>query len=87
MFFSVLIALLVGISDALVNTGLFGFSAILCCLAFAERSWHSGINAVIAASLATLFTVMAHSAGVVVLTLPFIVSTWLVMSVGKRWEQ
>ncbi|WP_372832478.1 urea transporter [Pontibacterium sp.] len=87
MFCSVVITMLVGISDTQVNTGLFGFSAILCCLAFAERSWYAAISAVIAATLATLFTVMAHSAGVVVLTLPFIVSTWFVMSVGKRWGQ
>ena len=38
VLFSVVIALFVGISDALVNTGLFGFSAILCCLAFAESA-------------------------------------------------
>ena len=86
VLFSVVIALFVGISDAQVNTGLFGFSAILCCLAFADRSWHAAINAVIAASLATLCTVLAHAAGAVVLTLPFIVSTWFVMSVGSCWE-
>lgn len=86
VLFSVAMALFVGISETQVNTGLFGFSAILCCLAFAERSWHAVINAVIAASLATLLTVMAHAAGAVVLTLPFIVSTWLVMGVRRCWE-
>lgn len=87
VLFSIVIALFVGISEAQVNTGLFGFSAILCCLAFAERSWHSVISAVIAASLATLCTVLAYAAGAVVLTLPFIVSTWFVMSVGSCWER
>ncbi|MDI3324876.1 urea transporter [Pontibacterium granulatum] len=87
VLFSVVIALFVGISETQVNTGLFGFSAILCCLAFAEHSWHAVINAVIAASLATLCTVLAHAAGAVVLTLPFIVSTWLVMGVGRCWER
>ncbi|WP_372530126.1 urea transporter [Pontibacterium sp.] len=87
VLFSVVIALFVGISETQVNTGLFGFSAILCCLAFAERSWHAAFNAVIAASLATLCTVLAYAAGVVVLTLPFIVSTWLVMGVGRCWER
>ncbi|MCO4757859.1 MAG: urea transporter, partial [Oceanospirillaceae bacterium] len=87
VFFSVVITMIGGISAALVNTGLFGFSAILCCLAFAERSWHAAISAVIAASLATLCTMMAHAVGVVVLTLPFIVSTWLVMGIGRYWER
>lgn len=87
VLFSVVIALFVGISETQVNTGLFGFSAILCCLAFAERSWHAAISAVIAASLATLCTVLAYAAGVVVLTLPFIVSTWFVMGVGSCWER
>jgi urea transporter len=66
---------------SMVNIGLFGFNGVLCGIALSGKKWHHGILA-IASIFVSVFIMFGMSRlGIITLTAPFVISTWLVLSV------
>ena len=66
---------------SMINMGLFGFNGVLCGIALSGKKWHDGVLA-IAAIVVSVFIMFGLSRlGIITLTAPFVVSTWLLLSV------
>jgi len=79
----VIVAFACSFSIGIINMGLFGFNGVLCGIALSGKKWHHGILA-IASIVGSVFIMFGMSRlGIITLTAPFVMSTWLVLSVSK----
>lgn len=68
---------------SMMNLGLFGFNGVLCGIALSGKKWHHVVLA-IASIVVSVFIMFGMSRlGIITLTAPFVMSTWLVLSVSK----
>ncbi|MHA6697279.1 urea transporter [Chryseobacterium sp. A321] len=74
-----LIALLLREPISGLNAGLMGYNAILCAIALADSKRSSFVWISIATLLSVLLNIGLAKAGIITLTAPFILSTWMVL--------
>lgn len=80
---SIVIAYLFSLPISMINLGLFGYSAILTSMAFVE-SKKSFILSSIGVILSILALLIFNKFGIIALTAPFVISTWLVLFLSKK---
>lgn len=68
----------------MINSGMFGFNAVLCGIAFSNRRWTSLILATVSGMVSVFMMYGIMKLGVITLTAPFVLSTWLVLLFSQR---
>lgn len=66
-----------------INAGLMGYNAILCAIALTGKRWNDFIWITIAIILSTLLNVGLAMTGIITLTAPFVLVTWLILKLKK----
>ncbi len=66
-----------------INDGLMGYNAILCAIALTGKGWKDFLWITIAIILSTLLNIGLAMTGIVTLTAPFVVTTWMVLKLKK----
>lgn len=72
-------ALLLNIS--MINIGIFSYNAILCSIALGNNQKKDYLFITIAVILSVIFTYLFGKSGVIALTAPFVLSTWIVLAI------
>lgn len=82
----VVVAFACSYSLSMTNVGLFGFNGVLCGIAFSNKKGSSLIlaTASIVISIFLIYGIM--NLGIITLTSPFVLSTWLVLLLEKRFR-
>lgn len=62
-----------------INTGLMGYNAILCAIALTGESWRDFLWITIAITLSTLVNIWLSITGIITLTAPFVLVTWIIL--------
>lgn len=78
-----IVALACSLPLNMVNVGLFGFNAVLCGIAFSRKKWSSLILAVMSITASVFMIYGMANSGMIALTSPFVISTWLALLVEK----
>lgn len=65
-------------SAAAANAGLMGYNAILCAIALTGKRWQDFLWITIAIILSTLLNIGLGMTGIITLTAPFVLVTWVV---------
>ncbi len=68
----------------LVNMGLFGFNGVLCGIAFSDKKCGYVISAIAAITISVFITYGIMRLGIIPLTAPFVISTWLILLLRKK---
>ena len=68
----------------MINIGLFGFNGVLCGIALSNRKWHYLFLAIAAIVVSTFITYGMMNFGIITLTSPFVMSTWLVLLLKNK---
>jgi len=63
----------------MINIGVFGFNAVLCGIAFSSKKWTSLILATVSGIVSVFMMYGIMKLGVITLTSPFVISTWLIL--------
>lgn len=66
-----------------INEGLMGYNAILCAIALTGKRWKDFLWITIAIILSTLLNIGLAMTGIITLTAPFVVTTWVVLKMMK----
>ncbi len=82
-----LIALLFSFPIDSINLGFWGYNAILCSIALGKKSWVGFILATIGILLSVVLQVAISKIGMITLTSPFVIATWLTLLLGKVCNQ
>ncbi len=69
----------------MMNLGLFGFNGVLCGIALAERKWSQAYWAMAATSVSIFMVYGMLKMGFISLTSPFVISTWVVLLIKRRF--
>ena len=72
-------ALILSLPLNMIGIGLFGYNAILCGIAFESIKFKKFIFATIAILLSVLVSFWMGDIGIITLTAPFVISTWIVL--------
>ncbi|WP_347174747.1 urea transporter [Polaribacter uvawellassae] len=73
-------------SSSPINSGLMGYNAILCAIALTGKKWTDFLWITIAIILSTLLNIGLEMTGIITLTAPFILATWIVLILKKRLQ-
>lgn len=68
----------------MINAGLFGFNGVLCGIAFSSNKWTHGVLAIAAITVSVFITYGITNLGIISLTSPFVISTWLVLLINSK---
>ncbi|RZV58248.1 MAG: urea transporter [Candidatus Brocadia sp. BROELEC01] len=68
---------------SMIHAGLFAFNGVLCGLALAKVTWGNLILAVVASIVSVYITYGIMNLGIITLTSPFVLSTWLALLLGR----
>lgn len=68
----------------MINLGLFGFNGVLCGIALSREMWWKVIPAIAAIAVSVFMTCGIMNLGIIALTSPFVLSTWLVLWIGGK---
>lgn len=71
----------------MINIGMFGFNAVLCGIAFSNKNWNSVILAAASGVVSVFITCGIMNLGIITLTAPFVLSTWLILLLNKIIER
>lgn len=75
----VVVAFVCSFPLSMINIGLFGFNGVLCGIALSDKKWHRGILAIASIVVSVFVMVGMSRLGIITLTAPFVISTWLVL--------
>lgn len=75
----VVVAFVCSFPLSMINIGLFGFNGVLCGIALSDKKWHHGILAITSIVVSVFVMVGMSRLGIITLTAPFVMSTWLVL--------
>ncbi|MDN3510380.1 MAG: urea transporter [Candidatus Jettenia sp.] len=75
----VIVAFAFSLPLAMINIGLFSFNGVLCGIAFSHKKWNSIIPAIVSIVISIFMTYGIINLGIIGLTSPFVISTWLVL--------
>lgn len=67
-----------------INAGLMGYNAILCAIALASNHRRDLLWMTIAIILSTGLNIVLEKTGIITLTAPFVLSTWIVLSIKNH---
>ena len=80
-----LFALLISLPLSSINIGLFGYNAVLCGIALEGKGYKNFIFATFGILLSVLLNLWMGNIGIITLTAPFLISTWIVLIVKKYY--
>ncbi len=80
---SLIIGYVIALPVLAINLGLFGYNAILASMAFTEKK-NALVFASIAVVLSVVFLIMFNKLGVIALTAPFVLATWVTLFISKH---
>ncbi len=80
----VIIALVFSFPLNMIDVGLFGFNGVLCGIALSNRKWHYLFLAIAAIVTSVFITYGMMNFGIIPLTSPFVMSTWLVLLLKNK---
>ena len=83
----VAVSLACSLPIGMMNLGLFGFNGVLCGIALAERKWGQAYWAMAAITVSTFLVYGMLKAGIISLTSPFVLSTWGVLLLKRRFQR
>lgn len=70
-----------------MNLGLFGFNGVLCGIALADRRWGQAYWAMAAIIASTFMVYGMLKVGIISLTSPFVISTWGILLIKRRFRR
>lgn len=79
-----IIAFLFSFPLNMINVGLFGFNAVLCGIAFSDKRWNYIILAMVSSIISVFITYRIMNLGIITLTAPFVISTWIILLLEKK---
>ena len=82
----VVIALLLSSPLNMINIGIFGFNAVLCGIAFSDRKKYNLLLAVAAILFSVLITYGMMKLNIITLTAPFVLASWAVLFLSRRFK-
>ena len=82
-----LFAILLTLPLAMVNIGLFGYNAVLCGIALGTKKWAGFILATLAILLSVLLNYGLDKIGIITLTAPFVIATWVALMVKSKTNE
>lgn len=82
-----LFALLLAIPLSAINLGLFGYNAVLCGIALGTKKWGGFILATLAIILSVLLNYGLDKIGIITLTAPFVIATWITLFVKYKLNE
>ena len=82
----VIVAFMCSFPLSMTNVGLFGFNGVLCGIAFSNKKWSSLILATASIVISIFLIYGMTNLGIITLTSPFVLSTWLVLLLEKRFR-
>lgn len=62
-----------------INSGLMGYNAILCAIALTGNKWSDFLWITIAIIFSTIINIGIGTMGIITLTAPFVLSTWIIL--------
>jgi len=71
---------------SMITAGLFGFNGVLCGIAFSNKKWSALILATTSIVISIFLIYGMVNLGIITLTSPFVLSTWLVLLLEKRFR-
>ena len=81
------IGLLLLVTQADINAGLFGFNAVLCAVALGRMKTKAFLITTVACIVSTLLYFAALKTDFIILTAPFVVTAWIVLAIeGKLFK-
>lgn len=80
----VLFALIFSLPISMINIGLFGYNAVLSAIALGDKNWKAFIFASIAILLSVLINYGLGFTGVITLTAPFVLATWIALFIKDK---
>jgi urea transporter len=80
-----LFALLISLPLSSINIGLFGYNAVLCGIALEGKGYKNFIFATLGILLSVLLNLWMGNIGIITLTAPFVISTWIILIVKKYY--
>lgn len=79
-----LFAMLLGLPLPMINLGLFGYNAALCGIALGTKKKDGFIVATCAILLSVLINLGLDKMGIITLTAPFVIATWVALLVTRK---
>ncbi|WP_444886190.1 urea transporter [Microbulbifer sp. JMSA008] len=83
--FATLLAELLSLSTTLILAGIFGYNASLCAIALTSRS-KQWLAPLVGSALTVPIAMAFINTGIVVLTAPFVLSSWAILLLKKRFS-
>jgi urea transporter len=74
-------------SVSTINAGIMGYNAILCAIALTGKKWSDFSWITIAIILSTLLNKGLALTGIITLTAPFVIATWIILMLKKGFTQ
>src|SRR3989339_320946 len=82
----VVVAFMCSFPLSMITAGLFGFNGVLCGIAFSNKKWSALILATASIVISIFLIYGMVNLGIITLTSPFVLSTWLVLLLEKRFR-
>ena len=82
----VIVACVCSFPLSMITAGLFGFNGVLCGIAFSNKKWSALILATTSIVISIFLIYGMVNLGIITLTSPFVLSTWLVLLLEKRFR-
>lgn len=79
-----LFALLFSLPFNMINFGLFGYNAVLCAIALGDKKRSAFLLTTVTVCIAVLINFGLGEIGVIALTAPFVLATWLMLIIKKH---
>ena len=81
-----LFALLISLPLSSINIGLFGYNAVLCGIALEGKGSKNFIFTTIGILLSVVLNLWMGDIGIITLTAPFVISTWIILIIKKYFK-
>lgn len=75
---------IIAVPFAEINTGLMGYNAILCAIALTEKNKRDILWITAASILSTVLNIALAKTGIITLTAPFVLVTWIILSIKNK---
>jgi len=81
--FGILLAVFISLPINMINVGLFGYNAVLCSIALEDNKKYAFLLVALSIILSVLFNFSLGKIGIITLTAPFVLSTWIALLIRK----
>lgn len=83
----VIAALMLSVSEISINSGLMGYNAILCAIALMDHKKNRFLWISLAVVVSVLLNIGMAKVGIITLTAPFVITTWIFLKLQKLGVQ